>query len=181
MREAIIGKRRALCWLFYFEGDADDNLYAWSGMHPITWDGETFLGAGHAYDMSTVKKSEGIQHTTQEFKLSGLDPSVLGGLSLSVRGKLAKVWLAALNADGQVVRDPILVSELVQDTLSFTRSADDIVSLGLNCFEALPFVGRATGGKYSHERQIELYSTDVGFEDIADIGLEGQAVDWREE
>lgn len=178
MQLHIASERRTLCWLFYVQG-VDTDLYAWTGMHSITWGGQVYTGVGHLFDMSTVKKTEAIQHTMQEFTLNGLDPGVLGGLELSVRGKVTHVWLAGLDAAGQVIPDPILISEMVQDTLQFTRSADDVLSLSLNCFEALPFVGRATNGKYSYENQLRLYSGDIGFRDASAIGLAGPAVEWR--
>lgn len=178
MQQAIKGPRRSLCWLFYVQGATTD-LWAWSGMHAITWDSQVYLGVGHVLDMSTVKKSESIQHTVQEFMLNGLDPAVLGGLELSVRGKVTKVWLAGLDVTGQVIPDPILISELVQDTLQFTRSADDVLSLSLNCFEALPFVGRASNDKYSYESQLSAFPGDIGFQYASDIGLAGPVVEWR--
>ena len=178
MQACLASRRRILCWLFYIEG-ADTDLYAWSGMHTISWDGQNYLGVGHVYSISTIKKTESVQHTTQEFTLNGLDPTVLGGLELSVRGKVAKVWLAGIDSAGQIIPDPILISELVQDTLTFTRSAEDVLALGLNCFEALPFVGKVSNDKYSYERQLRLFPGDVGFKYTSEIGLAGPAVEWR--
>lgn len=179
MQAALKGPRRSLCWMFYVQGSGTGDLYAWSGMHKITWDGQEYLGVGHVMDMSTIKKSETVSHTQQDFTLNGLDPGVLGGLELSVRGKVTKVWLGGLDTAGQVISDPILISELVQDTLQFTRSADDVLALNLSCFEALPFVGRARQSKYSHESQLALFADDVGFEDIVDIANTGPSVEWR--
>jgi hypothetical protein len=179
MQEALVARRRKLCWLFWFEGASSD-LYAWSGMHTITYDGQDYLGVGHLYGASTVRKTDAVQHTEQQFTLNGLDPSVLGGLELSVRGKLAKVWLAAQNSAEQIIDDPILISELVQDTLSFTRSGEDVLSLLLNTFEALPFVGRSSAGKYSHDRQLQRFADDTGLAFASEIGAAGPAVEWRE-
>jgi len=180
MQDCLRDPRRLLCWLFYVEGATSD-LWAWSGMHTIEWDGQEYLGVGHVLGMDTVRKDTAIQQTVQEFTLNGLDPAVLGGLELSVRGKIARVWLAGLDATGQVIPDPILISELLQDTLTFTRSADDVLTLGLNCFEALPFVGKASNGKYSHERQLRLFPGDVGFKYTSEIGLAGATPEWRTE
>lgn len=178
MQNALLGRRRLLCWMWWIEGQTTD-LYAWSGVHTITYGGNDYVGVGHVAGMETLRKNDGLEHVEQRLKLSGLDPSVIADLDTSVRGRGAKVWLGALNDDGQIIPEPLLMQELLQDTLQWERAADDTVTLTLNCFEALPFVGRATGKKWSYEGQLEAYPGDVGFKYNADIALNGPPVDWR--
>ena len=179
MQEALRNPRRTLCWLFYVEGQ-DTDLWAWTGQHEITYGGQAYTPVGQVLDMGTIKKSEVIQHTVQQFTLNGLDPNVLTDLDLSVRGRTVRVWLAALNDDRQIITSPILISELVQDTLAFERSTEDVLKLTLSAFEALPFAGRATGRKYSHETQLQTYGDDYGMHYLSDIAVSGQAVEWRQ-
>jgi hypothetical protein len=91
---------------------------------------------------------------------------------------MGKVWLAALNERRQIIADPILLTEITQDTLKWDRGADDTVSLTLTGYEALPFLGRARGDKYSHEKWL-IDHDDEGFYFTSDIALTGRAVDWR--
>lgn len=177
MQSALLGPRRTLCWLFWFEGGASD-LYCWIGDHTIHWDGHDHLGVGRIASMSTQRKPDALQHVEHSFTLSGLDPTPLGDLDQSVRGRGGKVWLAALNDRRQIIADPILMTEIVQDTLTFDRGADDTVSLTLTGFEALPFLGRAKGDKYSHDKWLTDHD-DEGFYYTSPIALTGIAVDWR--
>lgn len=159
-------------------GDLD--LYVWSGGQPITWDGQTYTGMGPLFSMSSQRKPDALQHVEFTFVLSGLETDLLSPIDESVRGRSGKVWLAMLNDEhGQIIADPLLVTEFTQDTLMFDRSADDTVSLTLKAYEALPFLGRARGDKYSHEKWLQDHD-DEGFFYNSPIAAAGRmTVDWR--
>jgi hypothetical protein len=177
MQSAMRGPSRTPCWLFWVEGDPDD-LYLWSGGQPITWDGQTYTGMGPLFSMSSQRKPDAMQHVEFTFVLSGLEGDLLSPLDDSVRGRTGKVWLAMLNGQGQIIPDPLLVTEFTQDTLLLERAADDTMSLTLKAFEALPFLGRARGDKYSHEKWLADHD-DEGFYYTSPIAASGRAVDWR--
>lgn len=177
MKTALGGPRRTLCWLFWFAGTTSD-LRCWTGDHSITWDGQTYRGVGSISSMSTQRKPDALQHVEHTFMLNGLDPSPLAELDDSVRGRGGKVWLGALNDRRQIIADPILLTEIVQDTLKWDRGADDTVTLTLTGFEALPFLGRAKGDKYSHDKWL-TERDDEGFYYTAPIARSGRYVDWR--
>jgi hypothetical protein len=178
MQKVLLSTRRQLCWLWWIEGQSAD-LYAWSGTQPIDFDGNTYLGVGHVAGMATIQRTDGLEHVEQQLILSGLDPSVVADLDTSVRGREATVRLGALNTAGQIVREPILVQQLVQDTLKWERKADGSVSLTLTCFEALPQIGRATGAKWSFEAQLEAFSNDHGFYYNTQVSRQRGLMDWR--
>lgn len=170
---------RHLAWLAWFERDGDD-LYMWSGSHHITYDGHVWYGYGYLTRIDGVQQREGTQHVETAFELSGLDPSIVADLDESVRGRSARMWLAGIGQDRQIIRDPLLISQFTQDTLSWSYGADDgSVTLRLACFDALPFVGRATKGKWSDQDQQARYPGDTGFDENTIIALQGVAVPWR--
>lgn len=177
MQKALIGPVRALAWMFRFEKSGDD-FYAWTGDHPITWDGNVHFGVGRVAGMSTQRKPDALQHVEHTFTLSGLDPTPLGDIDQSVRGREGEVFLAALNERRQIISAPLLLTQIVQDVLKWERAADDTVTLTLVGFEALPFLGRATGDKYSHEKWLDE-KDDEGFYFTSPIALTGRFVDWR--
>ncbi len=177
MQNALKGPRRTLCWLFWLEGATAD-LYAWTGAQPIAWDGHTYVGLGALLSMTTQKKPDALQHVEHSFTLSGLEPDLISGLDTSVRGRTGKVWLGALDARNRIVADPLLLTEIVQDTLKLDRGTDDTVSMTLTGYEALPFLGRVRGDKYSHDRWLSERG-DSGFFYTSPIAASGRAVDWR--
>lgn len=169
---------RHLAWMAWFERAGAD-LYVWSGSHHLTYDGQTWYGYGYLSRIDSVQQREGTQHVDVAFELSGLDPTIIADLDESVRGLGAKLWLAGIGQDRQVIRDPILISQLRQDTLAWSYGADNTVTLRLNCYDALPFVGRATKGKWSDSDQQARWPGDTGFDENTTIALQGAAVPWR--
>lgn len=179
MAQALRSPNRDLCWLAWFERSTTP-LYCWSGMQSIMWDGQTWLGVGHLYSVSTIDKGDALSWRQQQFTLNGLDPQVLAGMDESVQGRQAKLWLAARNSSGQIIRDPHLVAQMEQDTLQReVNVADGTIKLTLNCFEALPRFDKATGKKWSHESQLERFAGDTGFYYTQKIARTGQPIDWR--
>lgn len=177
MQKVLRGPRRTMCWMFYIEG-TDSDLYAWTGDHSINWDGHDYVGVGRVLSMSSQRKPDALQHVEHTFVLNALDPTPLADLDDSVRGRTGKVWLGAVNSERQIIKYPVLFTEIVQDTLTFDRGADDTVSLTLTGFEALPFLGRAKGDKYSHDKWLTVHD-DEGFFYTSPIAAAGRVVDWR--
>lgn len=178
MQRELASAARQPCWLFWVEGGDAGDLYAWSGGQPITWYGQVYTGLGPLLSMSSQRKPDALQHVETTFVLSGLESELLTDLDDSVRGRTGKVWLGMLDGAGQIIRDPLLITEFTQDTLLFERSEDDTVSLTLKTYEALPFLGRARGDKYSHEKWL-ADRDDEGFYYNSPIALAGRGVDWR--
>jgi len=178
MANALRSTHRDLCWLARFE-TATTPLYCWSGMHPIAWDGETWLGVGHLYSVGTIDRGDALSFRSQQFTIDGLDPQVLAGMDESVQGRSARLWLGALNSSRQIIRDPLLVQVLEQDTLQREVNGDGTIKLTLNCFEALPRFDKPTGRKWSQESQQERFASDEGFYYTQKIARTGPALDWR--
>ncbi len=169
---------RNLAWMAWFERDGAD-LYMWSGSYHATHDGHLWYGYGYLTSIDSVQKREGTQHVDMAFEMNGLDPTILADLDDSVRGRAGKLWLAGVGQDRQIVRDPILIAQMKQDTLAWSYGQDGTVTLRLNCYDALPFVGRATKGKWSDQDQQARYAGDTGFDENTTIALQGAAVPWR--
>lgn len=176
---AMKSDRRDPCWLFWFEGDSSD-LYAWSGMQDLVWDGHTFKGVGHVLGMSVIDRGDALSFRSQAFYLRGLDPQVLAEIDENVRGRGGKVWLAMRDQYGKVIDAPLLVADVTQDTLKFDIEDGSTVKLTLNTFEAMKYLGRATGRKWSYESQIERYPGDTGFKYTQLIASQGVGIDWRQ-
>lgn len=178
MAQALRSPSRNLCWLAWFE-TAGEPLYAWSGMQPIDWDGNTFLGVGTIYSVSTVDRGDALSWRQQSFTLNGMPAEALAGMDESVKERQAKLWLGALDRYNRITPDPLLVKVLEQDTLQRELGGDGTVKLTLNCFEALPRFDKPTGRKWSHESQLERHPGDYGLALTSRVAKSGQPIDWR--
>lgn len=177
LRQELTSTRRRLVWLYWFEGDTSD-LYAWTGFTNLTYDGQTWVGAGNLAGASELNRGDALAWREVQFTLPGLDPQILAELDEDVSGRGGKVWLAAINDSHQVVSDPLLVAEFTQDTLDWNLDGQT-VSLILNAYEALPRFDRPTGRKWSYESHVERFSGDTGFYYTQKIARTGPPIDWR--
>lgn len=181
MQQHLLKPYRQLAWMARFVRPSGAPLYVWSGSHPITYGGNTYLGYGYLSTIQPMKKTEGTEHIEQTFELNGIDPSIIANLDTSVRGLEANLWLGAVGTDRQIVTEPVEVSRLVQDTLGWSYALDDgSVTLRLVTYDALPLLGRATNGKFSYENQQERFANDQGFYYTSTIALQGAAVQWTQ-
>lgn len=179
MRQALLDPFANLCWLAWFESDFGD-LYAWTGTQAIAWDGHSFVGVGLLRGFDTIQRGDALSFRSMSFQLPGLDPQVLIDLNGSVKGKGAKLWLGALNSSNQVISDPILLPELVQDTIDWKVENGSTVTLTLNCYESLARLGKPSNRRWSHETQMARFSGDTGFYYNQASKLTGPALDWRQ-
>lgn len=179
MAAALTSTRREPCWLFWFEGESSD-LRAWSGMHDLAYDGQIWKGVGHVLGMETLDRGDAMSFRQQQFSLMGMDPQVLSELDGSVRGRGGKVWLACRNTYGKIIADPLLIADVIQDTLDWSISDGSTVKLILNTYESFKQLGKPSGRKWSHESQMQRYPGDVGFKYTQAIARTGIAVDWRQ-
>ena len=74
----------------------------------LPWDGSTWTAAGGAFQVGTVQETPDMKAQSVDIKLSNVDRSI-GALILTnnFRGRDATVWLAHMDADSEIVDDPI--------------------------------------------------------------------------
>lgn len=178
LSQHLLKSYRHLAWLARFERPTGPDLYVWSGSHHMSYGGNVYYGYGYLTSIETIRKGEGTQQIEQVFELNGLDPSILADLDTSVRSLEAEIWLAGIGQDRQFISDPLKVSNLVQDTIAWRYSSDGTVTLRLTTYDALPFLGRVNGGKWSYEDQLDRYPGDTGFRENSAIALAGPAIQW---
>ena len=179
MRRELLNPRANMIWLAWFESDLGD-LYAWTGTYPLTYGGNVYVGVGLMRGFSTISRGDALTFREMQFQLPGLDPQVLVELDGSVKGKMAKVWLGALDAQNQVIADPILLPELEQDTIDWKIENGNTVTLALNCYESLTRLGKPSMRRWSHETQMAQFAGDTGFYYNQQNKLTGPALDWRQ-
>ena len=178
MAMALRAPRRNLCFLARIE-TAGADLTCWSGLGPLSWDGATWVGVGHLYGMSGVGRGSLTEWRPLSLTLNGLPGEALAGLDESVRGRGGRLWLGALNASGQVIRDPLRLMDFEQDVLRRELGSDGTVTLTLDVFEALPRFDKSTGLKWSHDAALARWGDDEGFYYNTQVARAGARVDWR--
>ena len=113
------------------------------------------------------------------FDLSGVEPveENLQFLNANVRNREARVWLAALNEAGQIIREPF---DLMQAQLDYqTQEADDEsgeVTISIVARSGFYTLERALDEAWTSESQKRLYPDDTGLDLIT--GLQNKEILW---
>ena len=134
-----------------------------NGVSTITWGGDDYLGVGNFGGISGVEEATDSRPYSVNLVLSGISTSLIStSLNEHYQGRDARIYLATLDADHQLIDDPVLMFRGRMDTMDITMGETATISLTVQSRMAdwdKPRVRR-----YNHEDQILRYPTDLGFE-----------------
>jgi hypothetical protein len=95
---------------------ANETLYTWSGLGPLTWDGNTYTGVGDLGSVSNIPETSTVEAQNVTLMLGGIPATYLGEvINNSQLFNKAQVWLACFDGSGAVVPDPTLMYQGLTD------------------------------------------------------------------
>lgn len=150
-------------------------VYAWTGYGNIAWGGHTFIGTGYLGKISEIKESGDLAANGVNLSLSGIPSALVAeALENNAQGQPAKIWLAAMAADGSFAADPYLVFDGKIDQTVITDSGDS-ATITVQLQKEL-VDNRSGARRYTHEDQQIDFPGDRGFEYVA--GLATKTISW---
>ena len=163
--------------VFFYEGEfATGTVRGWSGIGSITWDGETWTGAGDLIGFSPIDENSDIRAAGFTVSLNGQSASILALNMAQVRhGYPGKIWVGALDSAGAIVADPFLA-------FSGRADAPEIVDEGATATITLAYESRLIDldktreRRYTHEDQQIDYAGDQGFSFVTK--LQDAQINW---
>lgn len=174
MAAALVGgnPRVILCKIEHPSGD----FYGWSGIGPLSYDGQTWTGLGVLGEIAPVKSTSDLAIQDVQFKLSGVSPEALGLIQGSVKGKIGTVWLACLDQGEHIVADPYQLIECELDVQDFEAQEDGTVMLTITGHSGFYTMERALNEVLSPENQKLRFPSDTGL-DLLPV-LQNQDIAW---
>lgn len=150
--------------------------YAWTGYGDITWDSQTWTGAGHMLGLPTVSETKEIQANGATFSLSGV-PSSLVSLILSDarQGNEVSLWVGALDSSGNIVSDPYKLFSGLMDVPGIQEGGDTSV-ISLQAENRLIELERPREIRYTNRFQKDRFSGDKGLQYVA--SLQNKSINW---
>lgn len=146
----------------------DGDGYFWEGQGALEYNGKTYKGAALFGGITRTRKTTDLRVDEMRMFMTGLDPEEVGQLNGNIRNKIARIRLAAMNSDGQVVAveevDEILLDYQV-DRIGDDRSAS-LEVIGQSGFFTLE---RTTDRSYSQEEAKLEYPDESGFSQIPSL------------
>lgn len=144
-------------------------LYAWSGVGPISWNGQTWLGVGSLGAISTIEEGTDVQARGMTLSFGGFDANllnlVLGEFEV---GLPVTVWLGLFDTAGNLIPSPVVSfsGRMDQPTI---RSEGQTASITIACENRLIDMNTAVDRRYTDQDQKLDYPTDRGMEFVNSI------------
>lgn len=89
--------------------------------YDVTWDSKVWSGVGVLGKISPVEEAAEQRQYSLSFSLSGIDTSLIStALNEDYQGRSAIAWLAFLDADNQIIADPVIAFSGLMDTMDIT-------------------------------------------------------------
>lgn len=154
-------------------------LNFWTGYGEITANSVTWTGAGQVLGISDSIENTDLGANGMTLTFSGLDSSFVSiALTENYRGRLAKVYIGALDADGASVSDLYQIFAGRMDTMTIQENGQT-ATLTLTVENVLIDLERPRTRLYTNEEQLERYPGDVSLENVAK--LQDREVIWGRE
>jgi hypothetical protein len=144
-------------------------LRLWSGLSPLTYDDREWTGAGTLFGFGSVEETREVVANGATIFLSGIPSDLVSAcINDAQQGKIGRIYLAVLDADGAVDGDAV---ELFVGRLDVPTISDE----GPNCTIAITYESRMIDltrpceFRYTHESQQVLHPGCLGFEFVTSI------------
>lgn len=151
-----------LCRLFYADFESGP-IYLHDGQGTLTWDGNDYRGVGNYGGISQVEEDSEQSASQVSFYLSGIDPTMISiALGEHYQGREVISYIAFLNADAQIILDPVIEFRGRMDNMDITLGR--MATIELRAVDERADWDRPRIGRWNNADQQARYPGDKGFE-----------------
>lgn len=145
------------------EFDSGD-IRLWSGLGSITFNAESYSGAGNLLKITQIKETQVLQANGMQFTLSGIPSSIVSlALTENASGRKITAWFGVLNDSGAIVSSPYVVFSGRTDQIEL--DADGLTgSVILSAESDLIDLTVVRERRYTPEDQKLYYPNDKGLD-----------------
>ncbi len=138
----------------------------WSGIDELTFDGETYIGAGHVISLGVAEASTGTQDKRLTAQISAADLDLRAALLQDPGPVPVEVsWIYSNNSGRTWTRVP----RSVKGRLSKPQIKDGIYTIEMETYSG--DIDRGRQINWSHEEQLRRHPGDLCFQDIRSLSL----------
>lgn len=161
------GAMALLCEIDYAAGP----VRLWSGIGALTWNGQTWTGAGTLGQITSSPRTTDLRIDEVRLSLAGVDPATANELSFDIRNRVAKTWIALVGLQRRVIGQPILLDDILLDYAMDAVGDDGLVTLTLVGQAGFWTLERASETAWSQEEAILTWGRD-GFGNPIETGFD---------
>ena len=151
-----------------FQFDSGDVRF-WTGYGDITANGEEWSGSGTILAITESNETTDLSANGMTFTFSGLESSIVSvALLENYRGRIAKLYVGALDSNNQPVSDLYQIFAGRMDTMSIQEDGQT-ATLSITVENVLIDLERPRVRKYTNEEQLARYPNDFSLETVASL------------
>lgn len=152
------------------------NVYFWTGLGEITWNGQTWTGSGALLSIAPITEQNKVEATGVELQLSGV-PTDYVSLALQSLNRYmpGKIWIGATDDAFNVIADPY---QILNGRVDSAKIDDDGTSstITVSLENRLITIINSAERRYTDEDQRTEHPADAGFQ-FADF-LQDASIFW---
>lgn len=173
----IEGSQQRYCHLFYGDWGAGGVIRLTDAAFNISHGGFTYLAVGGLLSFDPVEENPSLKVNELNVALTGQLPEILALIdNYSLIGIPVFVWRAYLDANGQVVGDPVVIFSGNTDGAELSEELDS-ASVGLKCRDDLSNFDKVRGRRTNDKEHRTKYPNDPCFEFVAP--LVEKVIQWK--
>ena len=145
------------------------DLNLWSGIGNLTVGGVEYVGAGTLLQIGEIAESAELQANGLTVALSGItEPLISKARDEDYQGRKLKVLLGAIDSEGDVTANPVILFSGFMDTMVINDGAET-ATIQITVENRLIEFERTRGRRYTAEDQKIDYPDDKGLEFVAEM------------
>jgi hypothetical protein len=133
----------------------------WSGVGPITWNGQTWTGGGQLLEVSSIEETKAVEATAASITLSGV-PSELVAVAYGdfSQGRPVRIWLGLMNMNnGTILENPVQIFAGRMDTIGDADSGET-ATIAVSAESNLADLDRLRVRYYTDQDQQRIFEGD---------------------
>lgn len=148
---------------------AGQPLRAWSGLGPLLYESQTYLGFGTLADIEPIEEYSEIRAGTVRLTLTKVPNTALSDLpSIVFKRRHAEVFLALFDSGTDELIGVETLLRGTMDTMSLSRSPESS-TIELTIANELSRLRQSWGSLYTDPHQQQLFPDDTGLRFVASI------------
>jgi len=148
---------------------ASGSIYLWSGLGDLSFNSNTYIGAGDLLSISSVQESTELTATGAQITLGGIKQSLLTlARDEPYQGRPLTIRLGAFDENGDLIASPVIVFSGFMDVMTINDSGETS-TITVSAENKLIVFQKTAVRRYTAEDQKIEHPTDKGFEFVAKI------------
>ena len=145
------------------------SIYLWSGMGNLTYNSNTYLGAGDLLSIGAIQETAELTANGATVTLGGIKQSLLAlARDEPYQGRPLIIRLGAFDENGDLIASPVILFSGFMDIMTISDSGDTS-TITVTVENKLIAFQRTAVRRYTAEDQKIEHPTDKGFEFVAKI------------